>query len=174
MPNKYPVNPVKVPPASFKVRRQMSGGIPRAQARVSRKTATILRLQDRTSNQLFRLAAASGALHKKALKKGDRQLANTALTIASSAGRLARAMWKDYRTIASATGRLLGKKFPGGPVRSPNVHISARGSRTQPQASRKKGPVNIVDPSSLGKAMANLKAARRELFRFAEQPRGRY
>jgi len=153
-----------------------SGGLAARRARVSRKARTVLKLQDRTANQLFRLAAASGALRKNALNKNDFALARAAQTVASSAGRLAKGMWQEYRTVAAAALRLIGGSGDQFAVRSANVGITSQSFRAksgtkQTRSSRPKGPVNITDQSSLASAMSKLRAAQQELSRAAAKAR---
>src|SRR5579864_2322601 len=164
MPNTYPRNPSTIPLERLRM-QTVKGALARHQARVSRKARTVLKLQDRTSNQLFRLAAASGALRKKALDRNDQVLANAAQAIASSSGRLAKAMWQEYKLVATAALRITGgrgNRGNSGGVRSPAVGMTSRTGSSRP-----KGPVKIVDPASLAKLMSKLRAVQNELSGFA-------
>jgi hypothetical protein len=170
MPNTYPQNPAKIAMTRLKARRASaasSSGLSRHQARVSRKAATVLKLQDRTANQLFRLAAISGALSKKARNKNNSAVAGVAQAVSSTAAHLAKQMWQEYNTIATDALRILGGSAPKAQVRSAVVGIAAKAARTGPTKSKRpKGPVNIVNPSNLANLMSRLNTLQKELSGF--------
>ncbi len=171
MPNTYPRNPASISLSRLKAPKASPGKLSVQQAKVCRKARTVLKLQDRAANQLFRLAAVSGALSKKALHTNNHALAGMAQTVASSARHLAKQMWHEYNTIATVALRLTGPGGKGAPVRSAAIGIAAKNPRTGANRARPKGPVNIVNPANLVSLMSKLKGLQRDLSRIAARRR---
>jgi hypothetical protein len=166
MPNTYPQNPGRIQLSRFRPPRNLRGSLAFSQAKVSRKARTVLKLQDRMANQLFRLAAASGALSKKAGNRNNQALSRRAQTVSASASRMARQMWLDYDAIAAAALRVGVGSQP--PIRSAAVRI-VRSSRAGQSGGRPKGPVNIVNPANLANILSRLKTLQRDFNAFRAQ-----